>query len=53
MPPKKKTQTDAPKGKELFDFINMIYQDQRMESFDEMTTRTCTLYVFNFYVTEG
>ncbi len=37
MPPKKKTQTDAPKGKELFDFINMIYQDQRMQSFDEMT----------------
>lgn len=37
MPPKKKAQTDTPKGKELFDFINMIYQDQRLESFDEMT----------------
>jgi hypothetical protein len=39
MPPKKKAsnKTDTPKGKELFDFINMIYQDQSIEAFDNMT----------------
>jgi len=36
MPPKKKVVTES-KGKELFDFINMIQQDQRIESFDDMT----------------
>lgn len=38
MAPKKKT-TDTPKekSKELFDFINIIYQDQRMETFDGLT----------------
>lgn len=35
--PKKKTDTPKEKSKELFDFINMIQQDQRTESFDEMT----------------
>lgn len=39
MPPKKKQvkKESTPKGKELFDFINMIYQDQSIESFDNMT----------------
>lgn len=36
MPPKKKAPSEN-KGKELFDFINMIYQDQTLESFDGMT----------------
>ena len=37
MPPKKKVakKTDAPKkGKELFDFVNGIYQDQSIEFFE-------------------
>lgn len=36
MPPKKKVAAEN-KGKELFDFINMIYQDQSIESFNSMT----------------
>lgn len=36
MPPKKKAakQSTAPKSKELFDFINAIYQDQSIEFFE-------------------
>jgi hypothetical protein len=36
-PKKKSTETVKEKSKELFDFINMIYQDQSIESFDNMT----------------
>lgn len=34
---KKKTEQTADKGKELFDFIKMIQEDQRIDSFDSMT----------------
>jgi alpha-D-ribose 1-methylphosphonate 5-triphosphate diphosphatase PhnM len=40
MPPKKKVTkkaTDTSKGKELFDFIRMIQEDQSVQSFDGMT----------------
>lgn len=40
MPPKKKLVSTEPKehkGKELFDFVNMIQQDGKLSSFDNMT----------------
>jgi hypothetical protein len=37
MAAKKKKAKSETKGKELFDFINMIYQDQKVSSFDDMS----------------
>jgi DNA-directed RNA polymerase subunit K/omega len=38
------------KGKELFDFLNMIYQDQRTSSFDDMTEVDKKKYKYSRYM---
>jgi hypothetical protein len=49
----KKQKTEEPKvekGKELFDFLNMIYQDQRLSSFDEMSEADMKKYKYSRYM---
>lgn len=50
--PKKQKAEEAPveKGKELFDFLNMVYQDQRTSSFDEMNDADKKKYKYSRYM---